>query len=249
MLRLKDKVAIITGAAKGMGAADARLFAKEGASLILCDIDEPSLKSIAAELSDQGSKVLAIVHNVASEKDWQELAKQAEKHFGKVDILINNAGILNVAGIEATDMQLWNKIIEVNQTGVWLGMKYIVPLMRKSGGGSIVNTSSVYGMIGTGTSAAYQATKGAIRTLSKTAAMEFIKDKIRVNTIFPGAIDTGMVSGEISEEATKQILSLIPLGRMGKAEEVAYGVLYLASDESSYVTGAELVIDGGWTVP
>lgn len=249
MNRLKDKVAIITGAANGMGAADARLFAKEGASLILTDIDEQNLLNLADELSKEGIKILTVIQNVANEKDWQELAKQAEDEFGKVDILVNNAGIVNLAGIEATEMQLWDRIIGVNQTGVWLGMKHIVPLMRKAGGGSIVNIGSIYGLIGSGTSAAYHASKGAMRTLSKTAAMEFAHDKIRVNTIFPGAIDTGIDAGEGSEELKKQVINLIPQGRMGSSEEVAYSVLFLASDESSYITGAELVIDGGWTIP
>ncbi len=249
MDRLKNKVALITGAAKGMGEGDARLFAAEGASLILTDIDTENLDRLAAELAALGTKVLALRQDVSSEDDWKEVVARSEQAFGSVDILVNNAGIVSLAGVEATDMALWQKIIGVNQTGVWLGMKYIVPLMRKAGGGSIVNIASIYGLIGSGTSAAYQASKGALRTLGKTAAMEFAPHNIRVNTIFPGAIKTSIDAGPGSEELMKQVLNLIPQHRVGNPEEVAYGVLYLASDESSYVTGAELVIDGGWTIP
>ncbi len=249
MNRLKDKIAIITGAAKGMGESDAILFAQEGASLILTDVDTKNLNKLAERLSAQGTKVLALQHDVASEQGWKKVAAEAEKSFGKVDILVNNAGIFNIAGVEATDLELWNKIISVNLTGAWLGMKYTVPLMRKAGAGSIVNIASVYGIIGTGTSAAYQAAKGAIRTLSKTAAVEFAPHKIRVNNISPGVIETPLLAGIGGEEVKQQLINIIPQKRMGKPEEVAYGVLYFASDESSYVTGAELVIDGGWIVP
>ena len=252
MDRLKDKIALITGAAKGMGEADAKLFAAEGASLILTDIDWARLDKVAADLTSAGAKVLALKHDVSSEESWQKLAREVDKAFGKVDILVNNAGIVNLDGIEATSMEVWSRIIAVNQTGPWLGMKYTVPLMRKAGGGSIVNIASVFGLIGSGTSAAYQASKGALRVLSKTAAMEFAPFKVRVNTIFPGAIDTGIETGgggAAADEMLKHIQDIIPQHRFGQPDEVAYGVLYLASDESSYVTGGELVIDGGWTIP
>ena len=252
MDRLKDKIALITGAAKGMGEADAKLFAAEGASLILTDIDWARLDKVAADLTSAGAKVLALKHDVSSEESWQKLAREVDKAFGKVDILVNNAGIVNLDGIEATSMEVWSRIIAVNQTGPWLGMKYTVPLMRKAGGGSIVNIASVFGLIGSGTSAAYQASKGALRVLSKTAAMEFAPFKVRVNTIFPGAIDTGIETGgggASADEMLKHIQDIIPQHRFGQPDEVAYGVLYLASDESSYVTGGELVIDGGWTIP
>ncbi|MDD3234903.1 MAG: glucose 1-dehydrogenase [Candidatus Cloacimonetes bacterium] len=249
MKRLEHKVALITGAAMGMGETEARLFAEHGASLIITDINKGELDKIAQELIDKGTKVLSLKHDVSSEQDWIRVATEAEKAFGKIDILVNNAGVLSSAGVEATSLNEWNKVISVNQTGTWLGMKYIVPLMRKAGGGSIVNISSIYGLIGSGTSAAYQASKGAVRILSKTAAMEYAPEHIRVNTIFPGAIDTPMVSTAITDEALKGLLSLVPLNRIGKPLEIAFGVLYFASDESSYTTGAELVIDGGWTIP
>ncbi|HQM79408.1 MAG TPA: glucose 1-dehydrogenase [Candidatus Syntrophosphaera sp.] len=254
MNRLKNKVALITGAAKGMGEAEARLFAEEGASLIITDIDYANLEKVASEIQASGTKVLALKHNVASEEEWKKVTEEAEIIFGKVDILVNNAGILSVSGVEETTMDIWNKVVSVNQTGTWLGMKYIVPLMRKAGGGSIINISSVYALIGTGTSAAYQSTKGAIRILSKTAAIEFAKDNIRVNTVFPGAIATSITETALDkpskmEETVSDISQIIPMKRIGKPIEVAYGVLYFASDESSYTTGAELVIDGGWTIP
>lgn len=249
MKRLENKVALITGAAMGMGEAEARLFAEHGAALVITDINKDKLDEVAAELTAQGAKVLALKQDVALEQDWIEVAREADKAFGRIDILINNAGIVDSAGVEATTLEKWDIIIAVNQTGTWLGMKHIIPLMKKAGGGSIVNISSIYGLIGSGTSAAYQASKGAVRILSKTAAMEYAKDRIRVNTIFPGAIDTPMVASAVSEEALQGLLSLVPLGRIGTAKEIAYGALYLASDESSYTTGAELVIDGGWIIP
>lgn len=249
MKRLDNKIALITGAAKGMGKAEAQLFASEGAKLIITDIDMENLNLLEKELSESGTKVLAIKHDVALEADWAVVAKEAERTFGKVDILVNNAGILGSEGVEDTTLQQWNKVIAVNQTGTWLGMKHIVPLMRKAGKGSIVNIASIYALIGSGNSAAYQASKGAVRILSKTAAVEYAAKNIRVNTIFPGAIATPMVFAGLSEEELNQLLALVPMRRIGQSIEVAYGALFLASDESSYVTGAELVIDGGWTIP
>jgi NAD(P)-dependent dehydrogenase (short-subunit alcohol dehydrogenase family) len=249
MNRLNNKVALITGAAMGMGEADARLFAQNGASLIITDINREKLDKLEAELTEQGIKVLALEHDVSSEQNWLRVVHEADKVFGKVDILVNNAGIVDIDGVEATTLEKWNKIIAVNQTGTWLGMKYIIPLMKSAGGGSIINISSIYGLIGSGTSAAYQASKGAVRILSKTAAMEYAKDNIRVNTIFPGAIETPMVAGALTDEALQGLLALVPLNRIGQAIEIAYAVLYFASDESTYTTGAELVIDGGWTIP
>ncbi len=249
MKRLDHKVALITGAAKGMGKAEAQLFAKEGAKLIITDIDLENLNKLEKELTDAGTQVIAIKHDVSLEADWIQIAKQAQTAFGKVDILVNNAGILGSEGVEATTLEKWNKIIAVNQTGTWLGMKHIVPLMRKAGKGSIVNIASIYALIGSGNSTAYQASKGAVRILSKTAAVEYAAENIRVNTIFPGAISTPMVDAGLSEEDLKGLLATVPMKRIGESIEVAYGALFLASDESSYVTGGELVIDGGWTIP
>lgn len=249
MQRLTNKVALITGAAMGMGEAEARLFAENGASLVLTDINKDALDKVAEELFKQGTKLIALKMDVSSEQDWILAAQEAEKAFGRIDVLVNNAGIVDVAGVEATTIEKWNKVISVNQTGTWLGMKHVIPLMKKAGGGSIINISSIYGLIGSGTSTAYQASKGAVRILSKTAAMEYAKDHIRINTIFPGAIDTPMVSAAMTEEALQGLLTLVPMHRIGKPIEIAYGALYFACEESSYTTGAELVIDGGWTIP
>jgi NAD(P)-dependent dehydrogenase (short-subunit alcohol dehydrogenase family) len=248
MKRLENKVALITGAAMGMGAAEACLFAEEGALLVLTDINAEKLAVMATELESRGAQVLALRQDVSDEADWQKAAREAEARFGRVDVLVNNAGIVDQSGVEATTKEIWDRVIAVNQTGTWLGMKYIAPLLRKAGGGSIVNISSIYGLIGSGTSTAYQASKGAVRILSKTAAMEFAPMNIRVNTIFPGAIATPMVES-VDPETLKHLLALIPMRRMGTALEIAKAALFLASDESSYMTGAELVIDGGWTIP
>lgn len=246
--RLSNKVAVITGAAKGQGAAEARLFAEAGASLVITDVSIDALNLLAKELTDSGANVVAIQHDVSKEADWQKVAEAVEKTFQKADILINNAGILGFEGVEATTMEQWNKIIAVNQTGVWLGMKYIIPLIRKANGGSIINISSIYGIIGSGTSAAYQATKGAVRLLTKTAAVEYASQNIRINSIHPGVIDTDMVTASgLSEAEQKGLTEIAPLKRMGLPIEIAYGALFLAGDESAFMTGSELVIDGGYT--
>jgi len=249
--RLEGKVSLITGAARGQGAAEARLFAREGARLALGDVLEEPLAKLAAELESGGHDVLARRHDVGSEEEWQEFVGAVESRFGRLDVLVNNAGIVEAAGIEATTRAVWDRVVAVNQTGTWLGMKAAVPLLRSSGGGSIVNVSSIFGLIGSGGSAAYHGTKGAVRLLTKTAAIEYGADGIRVNSIHPGYIDTPMlrdVAGDFTPEQIEAVVAgTVPLGRLGVAEDIAAGALYLASDESSYVTGSELVIDGGVT--
>lgn len=249
--RLEGKVGLITGAARGQGAAEAELFVREGARLVITDVLEEPLAKLAAELSSGGYEVEARRLDVQEEDQWSEAVERVESRFGRLDILINNAGIADPAGVEATSRERWDQIIAVNQTGVWLGMKAAVPAMRRAGGGSIINISSIYGIVGSGTSAAYHGTKGAVRLLSKTAAIEFAGDAIRVNSIHPGFIDTDMVREAVPEEMKDQIEPLIattvPLARMGVSLDIAYGALYLASNESVYVTGSELVIDGGVT--
>lgn len=245
--RLAGKVAIITGAARGQGAAEARLFATEGASVVITDIRDDTLGSLEKELRDAGAAVLAARLDVSDEANWEQTITQAVDVFGRLDILVNNAGILNMAGVEDTTLNQWNQIVSVNQTGVWLGMKHAVPAMRRSGGGSIVNISSIYGLIGSGAATAYQATKGAVRILTKTAAIQYAPEGIRVNSIHPGVIDTGMVEEEVPADFRPALIAATPLGRMGRPEEVAYGALFLASDESSFATGSELILDGGYT--
>lgn len=245
--RLEGKVALITGAARGQGAAEARLFAAEGASVVITDVRDEALVSLEKELLDSGASVSAMRLDVADEADWDRAVKQAAEVFGELNVLVNNAGIMSMAGVEQTSLELWNRIVSVNQTGVWLGMKNAVPAMREAGGGSIVNVSSIYGLIGSGAAAAYQATKGAVRLLTKTAAVQYASEGIRVNSIHPGVIDTGMVDEEVPAEFLPALTAATPLGRMGRPEEIAYGALFLASDESSFMTGSELVIDGGYT--
>jgi len=244
--RLSGRVALITGAARGMGAADTRLFVAEGAHVVLADVLDVEGQQLARDLDCRKGRALYVHLDVTQAADWEKAVAAAEDTFGHLDILINNAGILNMAGVEATTEPEWQRIIDVNQKGVWLGMKAALPAMRRAGGGSIVNISSIYGLIGSGGAAAYHSTKGAIRILTKTAAAEFAPSNIRVNSIHPGLITTPMVA-PIPTDFHKQIISMGCIKREGRPEEVAYGVLFLASDESSYITGSELVIDGGYT--
>lgn len=245
--RLSGKVAIISGASRGQGAAEARLFAQEGARLMLGDIRVEELEQLGQELRDKGLEVLTQRLDVTSESDWLAAVGATEERFGRLDVLVNNAGILKMAGVEDTDLDTWNRIIAVNQTGVWLGMKSAIPAMRKVGGGSIINISSIYGLIGSGAATAYQGTKGAVRILTKTAAVQYASEGIRINSIHPGVIATPMVDEEVPAEFMPLLTQATPLGRPGRPEEIAYGALFLASDESSFVTGSELVMDGGYT--
>ncbi len=244
--RLSGKVALISGAARGMGESEARLFAREGAQVVLGDILEDQGRAAVENITQQGGSVTFVPLDVTREQDWQRAVETAEQTYGRLDILVNNAGIVRMAPLDETSLEAWNEVIGVNQTGVFLGMKHEVPAMRRAGGGSIVNISSIAGLIGLPNIPAYQASKGAVRLLTKNAAVQYATDKIRVNSVHPGRIETPMTA-PLAPERREMLLRLTPLGRDGTAEEVAYGVLYLASDESSYVTGTELVIDGGYT--
>ena len=244
--RLSGKVALISGAARGMGESEARLFAREGAQVVLGDILEDQGRAAVENIAQQGGSATFVPLDVTREQDWQRAVKTAEQTYGRLDILVNNAGIVRMAPLDETSLEAWNEVIGVNQTGVFLGMKHAVPAMRRAGGGSIVNISSIAGLIGLPNIPAYQASKGAVRLLTKNAAVQYATDKIRVNSVHPGRIETPMTA-PLAPERREMLLRLTPLGRDGTAEEVAYGVLYLASDESSYVTGTELVIDGGYT--
>ena len=244
--RLDGKVALISGAARGMGECEARLFAREGAKVVLGDVLEEQGRQVAAEINQQGGAATFVRLDVTVESDWQRAVETAERTYGRLHVLVNNAGIVRMAPLDETSLEAWNEVINVNQTGVFLGMKQAVPAMRRAGGGSIINISSVAGIIGLPNIPAYQASKGAVLLLTKHAAIQYAKDKIRVNSIHPGRIETPMTAN-LTPERRQLVLSLTPMGRDGKPEEVAYGVLYLASDEASFVTGSELVIDGGYT--
>jgi len=252
MDRLKGKVALISGAARGQGAAEARLFASEGAKVVLGDVLEAETQAVARGINAKVPKAaVAIRLDVTRAADWRAAVNLAEREFGGLDILINNAGVLGLGGVSATNEEEWDRVISINQKGVWLGMKEAAPAMRKRGAGSIINISSIYGIIGSGGSAAYHASKGAVRIMTKTAAVEYAPDKIRVNSIHPGVIQTPMLEAFQDDAELRQALDAItavaPLKRAGTPEEVAYCALFLASDESSFVTGSELVVDGGYT--
>jgi 3(or 17)beta-hydroxysteroid dehydrogenase len=252
MDRVKGKVAIITGGAGGLGKAQAVLLAKEGAKVVVTDLDEAQGKSVAEEIKGNGGEAIFIKHDVSSEAQWKSVISETVERFGKLDILVNNAGVIIFKNIHDTTLDEWRWLMSINLDGVFLGTKYAMEAMKKSGGGSIINISSAAGIIGTLDTSAYHASKGGVRIFTKAAALECSKAgydyNIRVNSVHPGVMKTAMVEGLMEDEdKMKAALSWHPIGRFGEPEDVAYGVLYLASDESSFVTGAELVIDGGWT--
>jgi len=248
-MRLAGKVALISGGARGMGAAEARLFAREGARVVIGDVLEAEARAVEADVRAKGGEAVFARLDVTSEADWQQAVAMALRHFGTLNVLINNAGIGGASRLEDTTVEAWDRVMDVNAKGVFLGSKAVIPAMRQAGGGSIVNISSQLGLVGMADSSPqYQASKGAVRLLTKLTALQYAKDGIRANSVHPGPIVTPMTEKRRGEPAIyESMVSRIPLGRYGEADEVAYGVLYLASDESAFVTGSELVIDGGWT--
>lgn len=249
MGRLDGKVALISGGARGQGATHARMMAQEGARVVFGDILDDQGRQVEADIRASGGDVTYVHLNVTSESDWQAAVDTTVNTYGKLDVLVNNAGILIRSSIEETTEDDFDRIMAVNVKGVFLGTKFAIPAMRRSGGGSIINISSTAGLVGSpGETAAYSATKGSVRLLTKSTAVQHAKDNIRCNSIHPGPIETDMIKDVLeTPERWEQRLRRLPLQRAGKPEDVAYGVIYLASDESSYVTGAELVIDGGTT--
>lgn len=255
-MRLAGKVAVITGAAAGVegelmgfGGAAARLFAREGAKVVLTDIKEEMGRKTAEQIRAAGGEALFLRHDVTSEEEWQEVVHTAVAQFGTINVLVNNAGTGARFTVEETTVATWNAQMDVHAKGVFLGTKYVIPLMRQAGGGSIINVSSIYGLVGSPSSTAYHAAKGAIRIFTKAAAIQYAGENIRINSVHPGYCVTPLTIGGYAADAERQAWSLArtPLGRLGTADDIAYGMLYLASDESAYVTGAELVIDGGTT--
>ena len=240
MDRLKGKVILISGGARGQGAAEARLFVAEGARVVIGDVLEAEGRRLASEL---GSSATFVQQDVTQEGDWETATNAAEK-LGGLHGLVNNAGIYQPRTLMETDAELFERHTRVNQLGCFLGMKTVVPLMERSGGGSIVNISSVAGLRGSPGAIAYSATKWALRGMTKAAAVDLAPRKIRVNSVHPGPIDTEMLKVRTPEQ-NRQRLQQVPMKRMGTAEEVASLVLFLLSDESAYITGAEVTIDGG----
>jgi 3alpha(or 20beta)-hydroxysteroid dehydrogenase len=245
MDRLAGKVALISGAARGQGAAEARLFAAEGARVLLGDLLDAPGAALAAEL---GTSAAYLHLDVTREDDWRRAVETARRRFGRLDVLVNNAGVLRPGTIETLPLADFEAVVRVNQIGCFLGMQAAIPALRESGGGSIVNVSSIAGMRGRPGLVAYVASKWAIRGMTKTAALELGRDGIRVNAILPGAIDTPMIGGpDFSAVDRATHFAKLPVARIGEPADVARLALFLASDESAYCTGAEFVIDGGAT--
>lgn len=254
MDRMKDKVAIVTGGASNpsLGRATALTLARQGAKVVITDIDDEGGEDCAQIIRDEGGEAVYLHHDVVNEDEWKSVIQRTVDTFGKLDVLVNNAGIAVLKPIEDLTLDDWNKQITVNLTSVFLGCKYGVEAMRKTGGGSIVNLSSVAGLVGLSTCIAYSASKGGVRSMSKSIAVECGADNIRCNSVHPGVIWTNMQAQARDTVADKPpenhpLNDTIPLGRMGEAQDIANVILYLSSDESNYVTGAEFTVDAGMT--
>jgi NAD(P)-dependent dehydrogenase (short-subunit alcohol dehydrogenase family) len=244
-MRLGGKVALISGGASGMGQSEAIIFAKEGAKVVVADVLEAEGRQVAEGLGGAGRFVRL---DVTSEAAWQEAMAATLSHFGKLDVLVNNAGISGTFDPDTLSTSAWDRLMDVNAKGVFLGMKHAIPLMKKAGGGAIVNISSVSGFVGqNGIHMAYNASKGAVRLMTKSAAVQYARSGIRVNSVHPGVLPAMRSSKATADPAFREkMLAGVPMRREGRVEEVAYAVLFLASDEASYITGTELVVDGGW---
>ena len=249
MGRLDGKVAFISGGARGMGAEEARLFAQQGAKVAIGDVLEEDGRRVEAEINESGGDCLFLRLDVTSEANWQDAVAATVSRFGALHILVNNAGIGGVGGlVEDTPVEDWELVMDINAKGVFLGTKAAIPEMQAAGGGSIINISSQLGIVATdNTSPMYHASKGAVRILTKSTAIQFAPDGIRANSVHPGPVNTAMTERRRDDpEAYALMRSRIPLGRFAEPIEIANAVLYLASDESGYVTGSEVVVDGGW---
>jgi len=257
MDRAKGKVALVTGARRGLGKAIAIVLAREGAKVVITDRKDDGAAAIVQQIKHAGAEAIFLRQDVASEADWRLAIDTTVGRFGRLDVLVNNAGVGEGKDIEAITLEEWRWVMSVNLDGTFLGTKYAIQAMKRTGGGSIINMSSIEGIVGDSRMAAYDASKGGLRTLTKSAALHCAKRgyNIRVNTVHPGFIDTEMVRGFLKaharsgdvEAARKALERLHPVGHLGEPDDVAYAVLYLASDESKFATGSELVVDGGYT--
>ena len=246
--RIEGKIAIVTGGASGIGEATTRLFVSEGAKVVIADIDDEKGNALEAELNHDGEVARYRQFDVTQENRWIEVVGEVMDTWGRLDVVVNNAGMSGVgrARGEETTVENWDTVFAVNSTAIMLGTKTAIPAMRKNGGGSVVNVSSIFGIVGSPAGAAYHASKGAARTFSKAAAVQYAPDNIRVNSVHPGFTDTPMTLDIHSQKEIRDAREkMTPLGRLGLPDDIAYGILYLACDESSWVTGIELVIDGG----
>ncbi|HET7689785.1 MAG TPA: glucose 1-dehydrogenase [Nocardioidaceae bacterium] len=247
MSRLEGRVALVTGAASGIGKATAKRLADEGAAVLVTDIQVEAGEATVAELREAGARAAFAKHDVTSEADWATVVAKAVEEFGSLDILVNNAGMGDIKPIEETTVEDWQRTIDIDQLGVFLGMKVAAEALKKSGHGSVINVSSIFGTSGGfGVSPAYHAAKGAVRTLTKNVALHWATEGVRVNSIHPGFIATPILEQSRNTPIWDGMIDLTPMGRLGKPEEIAAGVAFLASDDASFVTGLELYVDGGY---
>jgi len=243
MTRFNERVALVTGGASGIGKATVQRIAAEGGSVVIADVQDEAGAAVVAEI-EQGGGSAAFVHlDVTDEQGWADAVAQTIDRFGRLDILVNNAGIGDTEPIEVTTVETWNKVVAVTQTSVFLGMKAAAKALKQSGNGSVVNISSMYGIVGSGVSPAYHAAKGAVRLLTKTTALGWATEGVRVNSVHPGYIDTPIL-GDTDRDL---LIGATPMRRLGQPEEIAALITFLASDEASFVTGSEFVADGGYT--
>jgi len=248
MNRVDGKTAIVTGGARGIGRAVAQMLADEGARVAVTDVDDAGTKTVDL-ITDAGGEAIFLKHDVTSEEDWKRVVREVTDTFGVADVLVNNAGIYHIEPVAEMSVEDWKALMDVNVTGVFLGLKHCTPPMAEQGQGSVVNLSSVAGLVGVSGHTCYGASKGAVRIMTKDAAMELAETGVRVNSVHPAYIDTQMADyGAEAQDATKEELDAMhPIGHMGEPDDVAYAVLYLASEESKFMTGSELVLDGGFT--
>ena len=247
-MRLEGKVALITGAAHGMGAEEARLFAREGAKVAIADIREEDARKVEAEIAEAGGESMVVMLDVSKEDQWETSVSAVVAQFGKLDILVNNAGISGSGERDLGSSESWDRLMGINAKSVFLGMKHAIPEMERAGGGAIVNISSISGFVGQeAIHPGYNASKGAVRLVTKAAAVQHAKIGVRVNSVHPGMMPPILTSFQRGDPNREAMNAAVPMGREGEPIEVANAVLFLASDEASYITGTELLVDGGFT--